>query len=446
MDNQLFSDISNLTSTPSQGEAEIVCDGGKEQTDSYIRPGVSEEEIFDRIEDRRRTSSEYLTKTQAKKILDNEATVDDINNVFEDITSTLQKLLVDISVLERSRLTRDIDANWNDLDNISSSAINICDRSFGEPTLSSSNSSYRLGTQFGRIFTALTGEATLNPRAASFYAGLSNQYTKNNNSSDLPRDRSELVNVDSKNIFLSLEGPLNYSHHLSNKTKQLVEDYGYKMEMEMNLIFLASIHNVNKLFVEASDGNGSHIELPERDAKEIHEDVIDLLENRVGRWFGMCVDLRQRLIKEWNEIHDASASGVPAKDALSELWDITIGGDKTSVESYQIAKSYKKQSYSKQVSQVFNSLSYESKNKYSQVNKQLEYDTAIVAYDQGWKLTPYGYVLCFYQLHGNDMLMGRIALDEIKVVREQILSNEFDKEIIRQGLEQFYDTDVPRHF
>jgi len=51
-------------------------------------------------------------------------------------------------------------------------------------------------------------------------------------------------------------------------------------------------------------------------------------------------------------------------------------------------------------------------------------------------------------LHGNDQTVGKIALDEIKAIREVRLPNpsRIDKEMIRQGLEQFYDADVPKHF
>lgn len=142
----MFNNISNTTSTSSQGEAEIACDGGKKQTESYSYPGASKKEILDLISNRRRTSSEYLTKKQAEEILYDEAAVEDVNDVFNDVISTLQKLLVDISVLERSRLTQDVDANWDDLHEISSSAINICDRSFDQATLQEARPEYRLGT------------------------------------------------------------------------------------------------------------------------------------------------------------------------------------------------------------------------------------------------------------------------------------------------------------
>jgi hypothetical protein len=432
MYNQAFNDISNTTSSSSQNEVEIACDGGEEQVESY--PGASKDEILALISNRRQTSSEYLTEKQAEEILYNEATVEDVNDIFDDMISTLQKLLVDISVLERSRLTQDIDANWDDLHEISPSAVNICDRSFGQPTLLSANFEYRLGTQVGRILTGLTGKATLDKRAALFYNGICHEYTKDDNNHKVYSNRSELINEESKTILVDLKPSGNYSHRLSDKSKELVKDYGY--EMNMNLIFFASIRNAHERIHN----------LPERDTKEIHDDIIDLLENRVGRWFGMCVDIRYKLIEEWDNIDEASASGLPAKDALSELWDMTVGESRTSVESEQIAKRYQKQSYQKQVSQVLNSLSYQSKSEYSKADKQLENDTAIVTYDQGWKLTPYGYLLCIYQFHGGDSLMGKIALDEIKVIRMASVRIEFDKETIRKGLEQFYDTDVPKHF
>ena len=433
----MYNDISNTTSTSSQGEAEIACDGGKKQTESYSHPGASKKEILALISNRRRTSSEYLTEKQAEEILYDEAAVEDVNDVFNDVISTLQKLLVDISVLERSRLTQDVDANWDDLHEISSSAINICDRSFGEPTLQEARSDYRLGTQVGRILTSLTGQAPQDGRAALFYSGLSNQYTKNNRNYTKDTKRSDLVNKDSRNIRFAVQPSGKYAHRLSDETKELVKSYGY--EMDMNLIFIASIHNFD----------ATSRSLPERDTKEIHDDVVDLLENRVGRWFGMCVDIRYRLIEEWNNIDKASTSGLSARDALSELWDMTVDGSKTSVESKQIAKKYQKTSYHKQVSQVLNSLSYQSKSKHSQANKQLKNNVAIVVYNHGWRFTPYGYLLCLYQLHGNDQTVGKIALDEIKAIREvRLLTNpsRIDKEMIRQGLEQFYDADVPKHF
>ena len=45
--------------------------------------------------------------------------------------------------------------------------------------------------------------------------------------------------------------------------------------------------------------------------------------------------------------------------------------------------------------------------------------------------------------------MGKVALDEIEMMREDNVlgkSVEFDRELVRQGLEQFYDMDVPKHF
>jgi hypothetical protein len=436
MSKDMFNNISNTTSTSSQGEAEIACDGGEKQTEpSY--PGASKKEILDLISNRRRTSSEYLSKKQAEEILYDEVAVEDVNDVFNDVISTLQKLLVDISVLERSRLTQDVDANWDDLHEISSSAINICDRSFDEPTLQEGRLEYRLGTQVGRILTGLTGQAPQDRRAALFYAGLSNQYTKNNRDYKPYTDRSELINKDSKGIHFALQSSGMYADHLSDETKELVKNYGY--DMDMNLIYFASMHNFDppsRIYYK-------------RDAKEIHDDVVDLLENRLGRWFGMCIDIRHRLTEEWNDIDKASTSGLSARDALSELWDMTVDGPKMSVESKQIAKKYRKTSYHKQVSQVFNSLSYQSKSKHSQADKQLKNDIAIVTYNQGWRFTPYGYLLCLYQLHGNDDIIGKIALDEIKAIREvRSLSHPdgFDKEMIRQALEQFYDADVPKHF
>jgi len=456
MDDQPLDNTSNTTSTSSRDEAETVCDGGENQKNLIRIEKAYQLDILQLIDDRRKTSSEYLTDAQAKNIINAEETVDDINRIFDDITSTLQKLLVDISLLERSRLTHDIDSNWENLNEISDDAIDVCDQSFGKRTVSSSKFEYRFGNQVGRVLASLTGKATEDQRASSFYVGLSNAYTKNNDSEyfkysgllpnaytknddgndskDYP-DRSELNDQGPKRI---LSKPLrDHANPLSPETKDLIRKYGYDMDMEV--INMASATYSNRILPHAFD----------RDQKALHDDVVTLLKHGVGRWFGMCVEIRSELDKEWDEIHKAGVSGLPAKQALSKLWDMTISENRVSVESDQIAKRYKKSSYEKQVTTVFNSLSYQTKTNYSQADKQLIHDTAVVAYDQGWKLTPYGYLLCFYELHAGDTDMSKVALDEIEEMREDNVlgeSVEFDRELVRQGLEQFYDMDVPKHF
>jgi len=472
MDNKRYEYTFDTTSLFSQDEAETDCDEREYQTNLVPLEEAYQLDILQLINKRRKTSSEYLTKSKSRKIVDAEETVNDVNQIFEDITSTLQKLLVDISLLERSELTHDIDSNWEDLNEISDYAIDACDRSFGKPMVLSAPFEYRLGNQVGRILASLTGKPKKDPRAASFYAGLSHaygnndggeylrmsnsspkEYTKSNDSEvdsvfksppeihidnllkiiDYP-DRSELNDQGPKR---TISIPLRDSANpLSPRTKDFIRMHGYDMDMEV--VNMASAHYNPRPDIAFR-----------RDEKELHDDVVTLLEDEVGRWFDMCVEIRSELDKEWNEIDKASASGLPAKQALSELWDLTIGEDRVSAESDQIAKSYKKSSYEKQVSTVFNSLSYQTKTNHSQADKQLVHDTAVVTYDQGWKLTPYGYLLCFYELHAGDTDMGKVALDEIEMMREDNVlgkSVEFDRELVRQGLEQFYDMDVPKHF
>jgi hypothetical protein len=456
MDDRPFEYTSHTRPTTLLDEDEANWEYEENETNSDIEENLYQIDILELINKRRKTSSEYLTNAQVEKITKAEDTVDDVNRIFQDITSTLQKLLVDISLLERSQLTHDIDSNWENLNEISDEAINACDRSFGKRTVSTAKFEYRLGNQVGRILASLTGKATEDQRASSFHAGLSNAYTKNDASEyrrtrDLPPsactgnddggdskdypDRSDLNDQGPKRI---LSIPIReYAPEFSTMTRNFIRMYGYNMDMDV---------------INMASAAHSHLALPitfMRDRKELHNDIVRLLEDGVGWWFGMCVEIRSELDKEWDEINKAGVSGLPAKQALSELWDMTIVENRVSAESDQIAKSYKKSSYEKQVTTVFNSLSYQSKTNYSQADKQLVHDTAVVTYDQGWKLTPYGYLLCFYELHAGDTDMGKVALDEIEMMREDNVlgkSVEFDRELVRQGLEQFYDMDVPKHF
>ena len=429
------------THTISQNKTDMRCDGG-EQPDTDAKreaPGTTEVSIISAIEERNTSSSEYLTRSKAVRILTDQADIEDIDNEFDNIVSTFEKLLIDIAVLERSNVTRDINSNWDDLERISSSAISICEQSFDESLTPSSGSEYNLGTQFGRILATLTGRVAEDPRAARFHAGLSRAYTRYADEDEPYLTRSELVD-DSEKFSYSDDVQLNrLEDMLDNPTKERIEKYDYKPVD--GLIVRASLSSTDSTPMGLPD------EIENYDSKELRDKIIDLLENECGRWFGMCTNIHLKIDEEWESIAEASVPCLDAKDTLRELWNMTNDDTVSDQTSNKIAGRYRRSSYTTQASHVLNSLSHQSKSDNSQTDKQLLHDQPIVKYDEHWELTPYGRLICLYifRWEESSSLIHRCALNRV-IQKEDDRIPQIHKETVRQGLIEFYDVEVTKDF
>lgn len=425
--------------TISQNEG-MMCDGEERpDTDAeFDMPGATELEIISVIEERKTSSSEYLTRNTAERILTDEANIGEVNDEFENIISTLEKLLIDIAVLSRSNVTADLSSNWDDLERISSSAISICEQSFNESTTSSSDPEHKLGVQFGRILSTLTGRVAENPRAARFYAGLSREYTRYADRVESYPTRSELIDNTENSVYPEDILLDRLEDSLDDATKERIEKYDYKPVD--GFIVRASLTPADSMRIRSAE------KIETYDSKELHDNIIDLLENRCGCWFGMCTNIHLKINEELESIDNASAPGIDAKVALRELWNTTNNKNGSGPTSSEIAAKCKNSGSDRQVTQIFNSLSYETKASNSQADKQLSHDKPIVKYDDNWKLTPYGRLICLYMVswEESDSRIHRCALDKVTgSTHNSFLQGH--REIVRQGLMDFYDVTITKY-
>lgn len=409
-----------------------------EGVQDFLSSDYPRKDIMRIVNDRDNVSSDYLNSNRAERLLYNEEDMEDVEESFKNIVMQLQKLLIDAAILERSSNIKDIDSNWEDLADISSFALVISERAFDNNRNSSSEFAYKLGDQFGRVFSALTGKSTEDSRGARFYAGFSNRYTEYNDVDAERPDRSQTLDIETTYEYDRFGDKVRQDPEevFNSTTIEKIKNYGYEP--------------VDWLIVEATPAERNNVGSYSRGYLQLKRDplidnrILNFLEYKCGVWFGMVIDIHHKIKEEWENIEKASVSGLHAKNALKQFWEI-IKNNSNDASSVEVAR--KCSTNKRQVTHVFNKLSIERKSQNSKTDRTLLHNVPIVRYDDNWKLTAYGQLLCYYYFYwdGDPTKIHFAALSK-KANISLMGASDKEYEVVRQALMQFYDVDVSKHF
>lgn len=383
--------------------------------------------LLTKIESRSPSASNYISGGTAEDILTGDIGEEEVDSCFQDIVTRVEKLVIDTALLRTAGLHHDFDANWDNLSNISDDIFTI---PVHESLLHMKDQSlpFLLGLQIGQALITLTGRPLNNKKSSDFYIGFSFAYDlpKSASSSNPSADRSRLVNDNLSTGALAQKDKLMsespdhslMTDRLHQDTIEKLKRYGYDPDdPDIVRVVIKSDMVDNQL-----------------DRGELNDEVIRLIEEKCGEWFGLCIDMRLKLDEEWNTIDEAKAAGVKVKNALQALWEYP----NNKVSSSKIGIKLGKETYKGRVSELFNQISIQRKNPNSSLNHTFEHDEPIVKYENGWKPTAYGSLLLHHAFDASldPRWIQSIALDNATSVDT---TTKQRKRFLADGLDQFYD-------
>ena len=382
-------------------------------------------DLLTKTKNRSPTASNYISGGTAENILEGDTNQEEIESCFQDIVTRFEKIIIDTAILRKRDLHHDYDANWDNLSNISSDIFTI--PIFASPVpVKDKSLPFLLGLQIGQTLVTLTGSPLKHKNGSEFYTGLSLAYASPRTDSQFSQsaDRSNLVDYDiSSSTLATDESPASTDYSrltddVHQMTTEKLKKYGY--DPDDPEIFRVVINS------DMVDNQS--------DAGELNKEIIRLIEEECGEWFGLCIDMRSKLDTEWDTINEAKATGIKVEDALELLWEIPSN----KVSSSKIGVKLGKETYKGKVSELFNQLSIQRKNPTSSLDHTFEHGKPIVKYENGWKPTAYGRLLLHHAFDASldPSWIQSIALDNATSVDT---TTKRWKQFFADGLDQFYD-------
>jgi len=143
--------------------------------------------------------------------------------------------------------------------------------------------------------------------------------------------------------------------------------------------------------------------------------------------------------EEWRTIVDASVPGIEVDEILNGLWKEVYRNESKSACNKDIRNNIEYDSRkSKLVTQSLNRLSKEGKNPSKEAQTTFEH-SEIVYYHNGWELTDYGRLLCYYVFEQSQSTqwVQRTALQTEPIVSNKN-PNEYNysgREILEAGVD-----------
>jgi hypothetical protein len=334
------------------------------------------------------------------------------------IEKRLTRLLYDIVALSYSGHLDDTDRVWTQLE-ASPAHMNLALRKgLQRDTKTDDGQCFDLGFNTGLAFSELTGLATEDERGSRFLKGFIEAYST-----------EEFYEPYRRLTETTNQTP---QYDRLNPDRSPAQD---KVFTEHNITSTVYMRRMIRDYKMALDNIATQPDLSLAEATE------RFIENLDDDWFETCCTVRTRLDEEWETLADADVPGVTAETVIEAFWALSYRQEQSEISSTTVREEFGgKASYDGSVTQVLNRLSEEGKNPSPDAKTTFKHNE-LVLYNNGWELSDYGQILCYYALEEdlNPQWIQEASLQASLIADEFNRWSDEEVRILEAGVSEYFD-------
>ncbi len=373
--------------------------------------------------DRPPSDSPYLNDSDITTLLgvadtSDEFDQDAVAEAVVGIEKRLTRLLYDIVALSYSGHLDDTDRVWTQLE-ASPAHMNLALRKGLErDTKTDDGQCFDLGFNTGLAFSELTGLATEDERGSRFLKGFIEAYS----TEEFYESHKRLTETTDQTL----------QHDPLNPDRSPAQD---KVFTEHNITSTVYMRRIIRDYKTALDNIATQPDLSLAEATE------RFIENLEDDWFETCCTVRTRLDEEWETLADADVPGLAAETVLEAFWAVTYRQNESGISSTRICEEFGgKSGYDESVTQILNRLSDKGKKPSAEAKTTFKH-REIVSYNNSWKLTDYGRLLCYYAFEEdlNPQWIQEASLQKSLTVDHSNRWSDEEVQILEAGVNDYLD-------